>query len=98
MPRTGTTFLQRKVFPLIENCNYYGIPFTNYNQAFQKMMYMDDSIYDEKEFIKEINSLEGENIILSNESLPRNICGAGFVRYSLFIISIRVTPDLCVLN
>ncbi|MBI2280436.1 MAG: hypothetical protein HYU68_07075 [Bacteroidetes bacterium] len=68
MPRTGTTFLQRKVFPNIDGYSYYGIPYTNYNQAFQKMMFMDDSLFDKDEFINEINKLEGDNIILSNEN------------------------------
>lgn len=68
MPRTGTTFLQRKVFPTILGFNYYGIPYTNYNIAFQKMMFMDDSLYDKGEFINEINKLDGNNIILSNEN------------------------------
>jgi hydroxymethylpyrimidine pyrophosphatase-like HAD family hydrolase len=68
MPRTGTTFLQRKVFPNIEGFHSYSIPYTHYNDAFHKMIYMDDSLYKEEEFIKEINQLEGENIILSNEN------------------------------
>lgn len=68
MPRTGTTFLQRKVFPTIEGFNFYGLPYSHYNHAFQKMMYMDESLYNKEEFINEINQLEGENIILSNEN------------------------------
>ncbi len=68
MPRTGTTFLQRKVFPNIEGFHYYGIPYTHYAEAFHKMIYMDDSLYNEEEFINEINQLEGENIVLSNEN------------------------------
>ncbi|MCO6499335.1 MAG: hypothetical protein J5I47_03040 [Vicingus serpentipes] len=68
MPRTGTTFLQRKVFPFIENHQFYGLPYSHYSEAFHKMMYMDESLYNENEFIKEINSLKGDNIILSNEN------------------------------
>ena len=52
----------------MDDYHYYGIPYTNYNQAFQKMMYMDNSIYNEADFMEEINRLEGENIILSNEN------------------------------
>ena len=68
MPRTGTTFLQRKVFPKIEGYNYYGIPYTHYNLAFQQMLYSDDSLYDASAFSAEINKLGGDNIILSNEN------------------------------
>lgn len=68
MPRTGTTFLQRKVFPNIAGHNFYGIPYSHYSEAFHKMIYMDDSLYNEDEFIHEINQLEGENIIISNEN------------------------------
>lgn len=68
MPRTGTTFLQRKVFHAIEGFSFYGLPYTHYNNAFHKMIYMDESLYDKDEFIKEINQLKGDNIILSNEN------------------------------
>lgn len=68
MPRTGTTFLQRKVFPNITGHHFYGIPYSHYSEAFHKMIYMDDSLYNEDEFIHEINQLEGENIIISNEN------------------------------
>lgn len=68
MPRTGTTFLQRKVFPNIKNFNAYSLPYTHYNAAFHKMIYMDDSLYNKDEFIKEIGKLKGDNIILSNEN------------------------------
>lgn len=68
MPRTGTTFLQRKVFPNIAGHHFYGIPYSHYSEAFHKMIYMDESLYNEDEFIHEINQLEGENIIISNEN------------------------------
>jgi hydroxymethylpyrimidine pyrophosphatase-like HAD family hydrolase len=68
MPRTGTTFLQRKVFPNIDNFQAYSLPYSHYNKAFHKMIYMDNSLYNEDEFKKEIDQLKGENIILSNEN------------------------------
>lgn len=68
MPRTGTTFLQRKIFPNIDGFQAYSLPYSHYNEAFHKMIYMDDSMYNEKEFIQEINQLKGDNIILSNEN------------------------------
>jgi len=68
MPRTGTTFLQRKVFPNIDGFQAYSLPYSHYNEAFHKMIYMDDSLYDENEFMNEINQLKGDNIILSNEN------------------------------
>lgn len=68
MPRTGTTFLQKKVFPNMEGFHFYGLPYSHYNEAFSKMIYMDDSLYNKEEFINEVNQLEGDNIILSNEN------------------------------
>ncbi|MBL4670178.1 MAG: sulfotransferase domain-containing protein, partial [Flavobacteriales bacterium] len=68
MPRTGTTFLQRKVFPNIDGFQAYSLPYSHYNEAFHKMIYMDDSLYDENEFKHEIAQLKGDNIILSNEN------------------------------
>jgi hypothetical protein len=68
MPRTGTTFLQRKVFPNIDGFQAYSLPYSHYNEAFHKMIYMDDSLYNEEEFTQEISQLKGDNIILSNEN------------------------------
>jgi len=68
MPRTGTTFLQQKVFPNIDNFQAYSLPYSHYNEAFHKMIYMDESLYNQEEFIAEVNQLRGDNIILSNEN------------------------------
>ena len=68
MPRTGTTFLQQKVFPNIDNFQAYSLPYSHYNEAFHKMIYMDDSLYNEEEFIQEVGKFKGDNIILSNEN------------------------------
>ncbi len=69
MPRTGTTFLQKKVFPNIDNHHFYNIEYTYYSRAFQRMIYADDTLYNPAEFKKAIDELKGDKIILSNELL-----------------------------
>lgn len=68
MPRTGSTFLQTKVFPKLSNVSFYGLPYTHFNHAFSRMLFSDESLYDPTVFSKEIAKLEGEKILLSNEN------------------------------
>jgi hypothetical protein len=68
MPRTGTTFLQRKVFPKLPKYHFYGIPFTHYNHHFQQMMYMDESLFNQQSFNEFVKSLPGNHKIMSNEN------------------------------
>ena len=68
MPRTGSTFLQTRVFPKLSDVSFYGLPYTHFNHAFSRMLFSDESLYDPTVFSNEIAKLEGEKILLSNEN------------------------------
>lgn len=68
MPRTGSTFLQTKVFPKLNDVSFFGLPYTHFNHAFSRMLYADESLYDPTLFSDEIAKLEGKKILLSNEN------------------------------
>lgn len=68
MPRTGSTFLQIKVFPKLDDVSCYGLPYTHFNHAFSRMLYADESLYDPNIFKDELSNLKGEKILLSNEN------------------------------
>lgn len=68
LPRTATTFMQHRIFPEIPGWHYYGIPFTQIQPDFNRMMYADDSVFNGAGFNKLINGLPGEQVIISNEN------------------------------
>lgn len=68
MPRTGTTFLQSKIFPKIEGVEFVGPPFTQFGNAFNELLYADDSLYDEEKVIDELKAFKGKKLIISNEN------------------------------
>lgn len=55
--KTGSTFLQNKVFPNLEETTYIGRPYTQQNMAFNKLQYADSSLYDKQKILEEINKL-----------------------------------------
>lgn len=75
MPRTATTFFQTQLFPHLSGIEYYGLPYTQINPAFNRMLFEDESTFDQQAFTDEINALPGDRILLSNEN---------FVGQSLF--------------
>jgi len=68
MPRTGTSFLQTKVFPKIKTIELIAPPFSQYGNAFNNLLFADDSFYDEEKIKKELSSFKGEKILISNEN------------------------------
>lgn len=69
MPRTGTSFLQQKVFPNLPGIDFYGLDTAYYSEPFNKMQYADDTLYNPEEFQKACDDLKGEKVLLSNEWL-----------------------------
>lgn len=67
MPRTASTFLQREFFPKIEGFTFFGVETTHYSDAFQRLLYQDDSLFDEVAFEKTAAEIRSQNTILSNE-------------------------------
>lgn len=67
MPRTASTYLQREYFPEIEGFEFYGVETTHYSDAFQRLLYQDDSLFDENLFEETAAQIKGHNAVLSNE-------------------------------
>lgn len=68
MPRTATTFLQRQFFPQLSEINYFGLPYTQINPAFQRLMYADESLYNPRDIQKELQQIAEEKVLFSNEN------------------------------
>lgn len=75
MPRTATTFFQTRLFPRIPGVKYFGLPYTQINPAFNRMLFEDDSTYNPNLLRSELDQMQGDRILLSNEN---------FVGQSLF--------------
>ena len=79
-PRTGTTYLQSKLFPKLKNINFLGKPFNKKNAKifyeFEKKIFSYDNLYFEKRkkiLEKEIKILFKDKInLISHEGLLRN--------------------------
>lgn len=68
MPRTATTFLQRRLFPQLPEIEYFGLPYTQINPAFNRMLFEDESTYNPGILKKEISALRGDKKLFSNEN------------------------------
>jgi len=67
MPRTASTYLQQEFFPKVNGFKFYGVGITQYSDAFQRLMYQDDSLFDEGSFEETAAEIRSQNAILSNE-------------------------------
>lgn len=67
--KTATTFLQKKIFPKLDNINYLSRPYTNLNHAFNKLQYADDTRFCRQEFTQEINQLQSDKDLLISEEM-----------------------------
>jgi hypothetical protein len=67
MPRTASTFFQREVFPNLENFDAVGVEITQYHASFQRVLYQDESLFDESAVIDSLPFDLDKNLIISNE-------------------------------
>jgi hypothetical protein len=65
--KTASTFLQEKVFPTLTQTTYVGRPYTQQNEAFNKLQYADDSLYQPDLMLQELEKIKGTRILLSDE-------------------------------
>ncbi len=89
MPRTASTFFQNEVFPNLKRFKHIGVDQTQYSEAFQRMLYQDESRYDENAIGESLKISEGENLIISNEL---------FVGQSVHMVSTNRTRNAKRLN
>lgn len=78
MARAASTFLQNRVFPLIRDFRYFGVETTQYSEPFQKLLYLDESLYRPRELLRSEAATEKANKLLSNEL---------FAGQSLYLVS-----------
>ena len=78
MARAASTFLQNRVFPLVSDFQYFGVETTQYSAPFQRLLYLDESLYQPQEIMRSEAVTAGANKLLSNEL---------FTGQSLFLIS-----------
>lgn len=65
--KTASTFLQEKVFPVLTQTTYVGRPYTQQNEAFNKLQYADDSLYHPNCMLQELEKIKGDRILFSDE-------------------------------
>jgi hypothetical protein len=65
--KTASTFLQEKLFPALTKTTYVGRPYTQQNEAFNKLQYADKSLYDPQYIQKELEKIKGDSILFSDE-------------------------------
>lgn len=66
--KTATTFLQLNVWPQVSGYIYLTRPYTQHNHAFNQLQYADDSLYVRDSVISELNQINANRLLISDES------------------------------
>lgn len=66
--KTATTFLQYSVFPQATEYLYLTRPYTQLNHAFNRLQYADPTMFNLEDLRSEVEALNVESILLSDES------------------------------
>lgn len=79
LQKTGSTFLQKEVFPFLSGVLYVGRPYTQVNESFNRLQYADEALFEEEELANEMAGISkaagAQSILISDELF------AGFARY-----------------
>lgn len=69
--KTGTTFLQKNIFPFLKKTFCIIPPYTGekLDLALNKLQYADDIYYDPNEIVREVENIKSDQILISDESL-----------------------------
>ncbi len=67
--KTGSSLLQKKIFPKIKHYEYLSRPYTQLNHNWNKLQFANDSIYDPNAMKKEVEQFKGCNLLISDEAL-----------------------------
>lgn len=81
--KTGSTFLQREIFPNYDNLTYLSRPFTQYNYPFNKIQYADDSLYNEEEVINVLKNFNQNKVLISDENMSGKIMGYSYINRTM---------------
>lgn len=66
--KTASTFLQTHLLPHFPETTLVTRPYTQFNKAFNKLQYADDTLYDKCELEIELIQIKTRNLILSDEN------------------------------
>jgi len=96
--KTGSTFLQQQVFPSLAGVSLITRPYTQYNHAFNRLQYADDSLYDRDAVRAELDDMTGERILISDESLSGKPFYFNYVNRSLIVRRLKnLLPDATII-
>lgn len=98
MPRTATTFFQQRIFPQLNGYEFYGLEETHFHDAFNQLLFADDSFYNEEEVLEFTKDWKDKNIILSNENFVGQAYNLNFINRSLIANRLsHIFPDAKIL-
>jgi len=94
LQKTGSTYLQTRFFPQLAGILYIGRPYTQVNEAFNRLQFGDDVLYREDELRAEMGAIReraGEKPILISDELfagyaPYGFCNRGLIASRLSAI------------
>jgi hypothetical protein len=66
--KTGTTFLQKKVFPNFQQMHFIGPEVINSNKSLYSLLYADEIFFDKSAFLSEIEKTINNKILFSDEN------------------------------
>ena len=100
--KTGSTFLQDKIFPRFSNTTFISRPFTCNNHAFNKLKEADDILYNKEEILQIIENINSDEdtskILLSDESFSGRALDFQYVNRSLIAYRLReLFPDATII-
>lgn len=92
--KTGTTFLQEKVFPLFKDITYLTRPYTQHNFAFNKLQYADDSLYCKEDILHELEKINSNRLLISDESFSGKPLNFSYINRSIIAKRLKeIFPD-----
>lgn len=81
--KTASSFLQDEVFPNTEDYYFLDRRFTQYNSSFNKLLFADESLYDEDSLIKELQKIKTQKLLISDENLSGKPVGFNYINRTI---------------
>jgi len=85
--KTASTYLQTQIFPQFQDWCVIGRPTTQFHSLFNKLQYLDDSLFDDSVLINLRNQIirkaDGRNILLTDESFCSKLYRWGYNNRSI---------------
>lgn len=81
--KTASTFLQRVLFPKVQSYTYLTRPYIQHNFAFNKLQYADDSLFQYSEVEEELERINYEKLLISDEALSGKPVCFGYINRTI---------------